>query len=139
MFQLERIQKLGERFAACGDYLQGLARIRCANLECGHVWFRPFSCKGFYLCPSCSRKRTLLFADVFRVINKLFRDFYNDAACRTLFSGMLIVHQAFGDMFRWNPHFHAIVLEGGFDNEGTFFKSRLILSSRWWKFSDAGG
>jgi hypothetical protein len=22
---------------------------------------------------------------------------------------------------RWNPHFHAIVLEGGFDGEGTFF------------------
>ncbi len=25
--------------------------------------FRPFSCKGFYLCPSCSQKRTLLFAE----------------------------------------------------------------------------
>ena len=24
---------------------------------------RPFSCKGFYLCPSCSQKRTLLFAE----------------------------------------------------------------------------
>jgi len=24
-------------------------------------------------------------------------------------------------MLRWNPHFHAIVLEGGFDEEGTFF------------------
>ena len=39
-------------------------------------------------------------------------------AGRTLFSGMLIAHQAFGDMFRWNPHFHAIVLKGGFDNGG---------------------
>ena len=25
--------------------------------------FRPFSCKGFYLCPSCSQKRTLLFSE----------------------------------------------------------------------------
>lgn len=24
-------------------------------------------------------------------------------------------------MLRWNPHFHAIVLDGGFDDEGTFF------------------
>ena len=24
-------------------------------------------------------------------------------------------------MLRFNPHFHAIVLEGGFDEEGTFF------------------
>ena len=34
---------------------------------------------------------------------------------------MVIAHQTFGDMLRWNPHFHAIVLEGGFDKEGTFF------------------
>jgi len=29
--------------------------------------------------------------------------------------------QTFGDILRWNPHFHTIVLEGGFDSEGTFF------------------
>jgi hypothetical protein len=63
MFRLERIQRLGERFAICGDYLQGIARIRCTNPDCGQDYFRPFSCKGFYLCPSCSRKRTLLFAE----------------------------------------------------------------------------
>jgi hypothetical protein len=40
---------------------------------------------------------------------------------------MVIAHQTFlpqaqGTMLlRWNPHFHAIVLEGGFDDEGTFF------------------
>ncbi|MFW5782899.1 MAG: transposase zinc-binding domain-containing protein [Spirochaetota bacterium] len=33
------------------------------NPECDHDYFRPFSCKGFYLCPSCSRKRTILFAE----------------------------------------------------------------------------
>ncbi len=33
----------------------------------------------------------------------------------------MIAHQTFGDMLRWNPHFHAIVLEGGFDDEGTFY------------------
>jgi hypothetical protein len=25
--------------------------------------FRPFACQGFHLCPSCSQKRTLLFAE----------------------------------------------------------------------------
>jgi hypothetical protein len=34
---------------------------------------------------------------------------------------MVIADQTFGDMLRWNPHFHVIVLEGGFDDEGTFF------------------
>jgi len=64
MYRLERIQQIGERFSSCGDYLQGVARIRCTNPECGlvsryrrstkhpgHDYFRPFSCKGFYLCP----------------------------------------------------------------------------------------
>jgi hypothetical protein len=60
---LERIQQLGERFSTCGDYLQGVARIECTNPECGHDSFRQFSCKGFHLCPSCSLKRTLLFAE----------------------------------------------------------------------------
>jgi hypothetical protein len=133
MFRLERIQRLGERFAICGDYLQGIARIRCTNPDCGQDYFRPFSCKGFYLCPSCSRKRTLLFAehlteevlldlphrqfvftvpkalrpffrhdrrlfaDISRLIYDLIGGFYNEAAGRSLLSGMIIAHQTFGD------------------------------------------
>ena len=62
-FRSERIEHVGRRFCDCGDYLQGVARIRCTNPDCGHDYFRPFSCKGFYLCPSCSQKRTLLFAE----------------------------------------------------------------------------
>ena len=54
---------MGRRFCTCGDYLHGVARIRCTNPNCGHDYFRPFSCKGFYLCPSCSQERTLLFAE----------------------------------------------------------------------------
>jgi len=63
VFRLERIRDIGERFLTCGDYRRGVARIRCTNPACGHDYFRPFSCKGFYLCPSCSQKRTLLFAE----------------------------------------------------------------------------
>ena len=69
--------EVGEHFFACGDYMQGAAQIRCTNPDCGHDYFRPFSCKGFYLCQSyslvgccatCSalhpgQKRTPLFAD----------------------------------------------------------------------------
>ena len=53
MFRLDRIHDIGERFLTCGDYRQGVARICCTNAACGHDYFRPFSCKGFYLCPSC--------------------------------------------------------------------------------------
>jgi len=62
-----------------------------------------------------------LIADASRLIYNLIRESYNEAAGRFLLSGMLIAHQTFGDMLRWNSHFHAIVLEGGFDSEGTFF------------------
>ena len=85
-YRLERIQQIGERFCTCGDYLQGVARIRCTNPECGlvgafgtcsamhpgHDYFRPFSCKGFSLCPPCSRKRTILFAE--HLTNEVLRN-----------------------------------------------------------------
>ncbi|HEB11625.1 MAG TPA: hypothetical protein ENI06_10485 [Spirochaetales bacterium] len=61
-FRLERITEVVENFMSCGDYTKGIARIQCTNSECREEFFRPFSCKGFHLCPSCSQKRTLLFA-----------------------------------------------------------------------------
>ena len=36
---------------------------KCTNTECTSEYFRPFSCKVFHLCPSCSQKRTLLFGE----------------------------------------------------------------------------
>jgi hypothetical protein len=38
----------------------------CANPECKYEYFRPFSCKSFYFCSSCSQKRTLLFSEYIR-------------------------------------------------------------------------
>ena len=31
---------------------------------------------------------------------------------------MIVTHQTYGDILRFNRHFHAIVLDGGFDEEG---------------------
>jgi len=38
----------------------------CTNPDCKYEYFRPFSCKSFYFCPSCSQKRTLLFSEYMR-------------------------------------------------------------------------
>ena len=54
---LDRLQ----HFTDCADWSKGVARIRCE--DCGHSYFRPFSCKVFHLCPSCDQKRTLLYAE----------------------------------------------------------------------------
>ena len=62
-YRIERITEVVEKFILCGDYSQGVARIQCTNLDCKYEYFRPFSCKSFYFCPSCSQKRTLLFSE----------------------------------------------------------------------------
>jgi hypothetical protein len=75
-FRIERISRMATRFIACGDYpmsgsvvhsrresWQGVARIRRLNPECRLEYFRTFSCRGFHVCPSCSQKRSLLFAE----------------------------------------------------------------------------
>ena len=134
----------------------GVARIRCTNSECGHDYFRPFSCKGFYLCPSCSQKRTLLlseylserlllrlphrqfvfsfpkalrvffkynrrlFSEVSRLLFAIVQSFYNEAAGNKVRTAAVIAYQSSGDLLRFNPHFHALILEGGFDAAGRF-------------------
>jgi hypothetical protein len=62
-FRLERISKFAENYKSCGDYRKGIARIQCTNPDCKHEIFRPFSCKKFYFCPSCSQKRAILFGE----------------------------------------------------------------------------
>jgi hypothetical protein len=60
-FRLPLIARAASAFRLCGDWSQGIARIRCP--DCGYDFFRPFSCKSFYLCPSCAQKRTLLLGE----------------------------------------------------------------------------
>ena len=62
-FRIKRITEVVDKFILCGDYSQGVARIQCTNPDCRSEYFRPFSCKSFYFCPSCSQKRTLLFSE----------------------------------------------------------------------------
>ena len=82
MYRLERIQRIGERFSTCGDYLQSVARIRCTDF----------------------RHDRRLFADVSRLIYDILREFYHEAAGRPLLTGMVIAHQTFGDMLRLRQH-----------------------------------
>jgi hypothetical protein len=53
------------------------------------------------------RQDRRLFADVSRLIYRIIDEFYAEAAGRPLLTGMVIAHQTFGDMLRWNPHFLA--------------------------------
>ena len=46
--------------------------------------------------------------------------FNSEAAGTPIQTGMVIAHQTSGDMVRFNPHYHAIIVEDRFDDEGTF-------------------
>lgn len=53
-----------------------------------------------------------MFAEASRLIYRLLREFYREAAGKSLLTGMVIAHQMFGGLLRCNPHFHAIVFGG---------------------------
>jgi hypothetical protein len=124
-----------------------------------------YDCKGFFLCPSCSQKRSLLFseyldeqllfalphrqfvftpwsghctdlpkslrvflrydqrlfAELSRLIFNLIPEFYSTTAGKPISTAAVIAYQPFGDSLRFNPHFHALILEGGFDLNGQFY------------------
>ena len=54
-------QQVIERFIACGDPGEGFARIHCDT--CRHAFLLAYSCKTRYFCPSCHRKRVLLYGE----------------------------------------------------------------------------
>jgi hypothetical protein len=156
LYNLGRITEVVNKFLECGDYRLGLARITCTNPNCDYEYFRPFSCKSFYFCPSCTKKKSLLFgeylrnelllklphrhitwtlpkalrvflkndkslfAEISKMIFKLINKFYNLAACKSITTGCALCYQSYGDLLRFNSHFHGVFLEGGFDKDGNF-------------------
>jgi hypothetical protein len=155
-YRIIHIKDAVKRFIECGDYSKGIARIKCTNTHCGHECFRPFSCKSWYLCPTCNQKRLLLFSehlsenvllklphrqfvftlpkllrvyfkynrnlfeDVSKIIFSLIHDFYSETVKTRIKTGVVVSYQSFGDLMRWNPHYHCLVLEGGIDEGGSF-------------------
>lgn len=67
------------------------------------------------------RHDRVLFADLGRLTFDILRRFFCQAAGRALRCAMVSSHQTFGEFGVWHPHWHTIVLEGGFDRNDTFF------------------
>ena len=40
----------------------------------------------------------------------------------------MVAYQPVGDLLRFNSHWHALILEGGFDAEGQFVETHRMLS-----------
>ncbi len=62
-----------------------------------------------------------LFADVSKLIHNLVTDYYREFNGKELATGSIISHQTYGDMLRFNPHFHSLILEGGINYKHNFY------------------
>jgi hypothetical protein len=61
-----------------------------------------------------------LFGEVSRRIADLLSGFFSEAAGRPLQSGCVVSFQSFGEFARFHPHWHVLVLEGGFTAKDRF-------------------
>jgi len=59
-------------------------------------------------------------ADVSKIIFSIINDYYNEADNTIVKSGAVVSYQTYGDMMRYNQHWHCIILEGGIDEQGSF-------------------
>ena len=53
-------------------------------------------------------------------IVSIIHEYYRETAPAAIKTGIVVSYQSFGDLMRWNPHYHCIVLEGGIDEAGSF-------------------
>ena len=77
-----------------------------------------------FVIPKCLRpyfihNRTL-FSDISHLIFELIQDYYNEVSGQDITTGLILSHQTAGDFARIHPHWHGILIEGGFDDEGNF-------------------
>jgi len=61
-----------------------------------------------------------LLEDISKIIFSIIHDYYTETAKTTVKTGVIVSYQSFGDLMRWNPHFHCIVLEGVIDEASSF-------------------
>ena len=61
-----------------------------------------------------------LHGEISRLVYGLVQDFTSEAAGKSIRCAALVVFQSAGEFVRWNPHWHGLFLEGGFDRHGRF-------------------
>ena len=50
----------------------------------------------------------------------MIAEYYKALTGKEIRTGIVLAFQSYGDFLRFNPHFHALILEGGFDEKGNF-------------------
>ena len=66
------------------------------------------------------RNNKNVLSDIARLICDMIHEYYKMLTGKEIRTGVVIAFQSFGDFLRFNPHFHCLILEGGFDENGNF-------------------
>ena len=66
------------------------------------------------------RNNKKVLRDIAVLISKMIADYYKMITGKEIRTGIVLAFQSYGDFLRYNPHFHSLILEGGFDEDGNF-------------------
>jgi hypothetical protein len=111
-----------KRTLLLGEYINEQLLLRLPHRQ--FVFTLPKVLRVFF------RHDTRLHGEISRLIYALVRDFAAEAAGRPLRTAGILVFQTFGEALRHNPHFHALILEGGFDPAGRFVRVPIHDTAR---------
>ena len=66
------------------------------------------------------RNNKKVLSDIARLINDMILSYYSKITNKKIRTGIVLSFQSFGDFLRYNPHYHSLILEGGFVENGNF-------------------
>jgi len=101
-----------KRTLLLGEYMNEQLLLRLPHRQ--FVFTLPKVLRVFF------RHHKRLHGEISRIVYGLVRDFTTAAAGRGIRTAAVMVFQSSGQFARWNPHWHGLFLEGGFDREGRF-------------------
>jgi len=137
------VERVLRNFLRCGLLEHGFARLWCGG--CRKSVLVAFSCRGRSFCPSCEKKKQLLWAEWLRedvlaevahrhvvlTIPRLLRPLFrrrrelltelSRAGCgRDVRPGIVVSVATAGDLLQWHPHLHLLTSDGGRTGDGAW-------------------
>jgi hypothetical protein len=61
------------------------------------------------------------------MIHSIMIDYYIECSGKDVITGSIVSHQTYGDMLRFNPHWHCQILEGGIDCKNDFYHVNILM------------
>jgi hypothetical protein len=67
----------------------------------------------------------LLFSDISTLIFDMIQLYYDEVSSKKIKTGLILSYQTSGDFARFHPHWHGLLIEGGFDEVFNFVEVQL--------------